>query len=240
MYKIAEAAEAANIPLPNNFNELCIMFDEIFKFNNILCIRHSTGGMFLRDLFLNKSNVTRISYETNNVEQPKCIIGLNGCFDYLDKDIYILIQHNDLKNVLNTLNKKFDLICLDPFHEYAESTSDISLCASFLSEDGILICHDCCPTTKDLVSSNYKHGSWCGVTYYCFIEFAYNNPDYFYSVINRDFGLGIISKKKIPFVKKIIFNEMQQKLIHIYNNSPDEAFDYFIINSKVLINLIDE
>jgi hypothetical protein len=40
-----------------------------------------------------------------------------------------------------------------------------------------------------------KTGGWCGVTYYCFVEFALNNPDYFYGIINRDFGLGIISKK---------------------------------------------
>ena len=33
---------------------------------------------------------------------------------------------------------------------------------------------------------------------------------------------------------------MHQKLIAIYNNNPDKAFDYFIINSKVLINLIDK
>ena len=226
--QITDNNEIINISLPNSFNELCIMFDEIFKFSNILCVRHPTGGLFLDKLFLNKSNVSRIIYEINNIEHTKC-----------DKSQNILIQHSDLKNILNTLNKKFDLICLDPFHEYSESISDLSICTSFLTEDGILICHDCSPPTKELCSSNYKYGAWCGVTYYCLIEFAYNNPNYYYGVINRDFGLGIISKKNIPFVKKIIINETHQNLIDIYNNNTDETYDYFIINSKALINLIN-
>jgi hypothetical protein len=92
--QITDNNEIINISLPNSFNELCIMFDEIFKFSNILCVRYSTCGPFLDTLFLNKSNVSRIIYEINNIEHPKC-----------DKGQNILIQLSDLKNILNTLNK---------------------------------------------------------------------------------------------------------------------------------------
>ena len=213
--------------LPKSFNELCIMLDNKFNFKNILCVRHPTGGMFLDKLFLNKSNVTRILYETTNAIQPKCNKGPNT-----------LIQHSDLKNVLETFNKKFDLICLDPFHEYSESISDMTLLTSFLTDDGILVCHDCSTLNKDIHTPHFIHKDWVGVTYFCFVEFAYNNPEYFYGVINKDCGLGIISKKDMPFVKKV-HNEKQKKLIDIFKNNTDEAFDYFKTYANELINLID-
>ena len=143
-----------------------------------------------------------------------------------------------VKNTLEKNNKKFDLICLDPFHEYYESSSDLSLLTSFLTDDGILICHDCGgDSNKDLYTPHFKKGGWCGITYYCFVEFASNNPDYYYGIINRDFGLGIISKKNMKFIKKIN-NKKQKIFIDIFKKNPDEAFDYFTIYGNEIINLI--
>lgn len=213
--------------LPDNFNKLCIMLDKFFIFDDILFVRQMTGGEFLDKLFLDKINITRILYETNNPNQPKRNKGPNT-----------LIQHGELKNTLEKINKKFDLICLDPFHEYYESSSDISLLTQFLTDDGILICHDCgVNTNKSLYTPHFKKGGWCGVTYCCFVEFALNNPDYFYGVINRDYGLGIISKKNMKFVKKIN-NEKQKIFIDIFKKNVDEAFDYFKNYGSEIINLI--
>ena len=52
-------------------NKLCTLLEYTFVFNNILFVRHMTGGEFLDTLFLNKINVTRILYETNNPDQPR-------------------------------------------------------------------------------------------------------------------------------------------------------------------------
>jgi len=213
--------------LPNNFNKLCILLDNTFIFNNILFVRHMTGGEFLDKLFLDKINITRILYETNNPNQPKRHKGPNT-----------LIQHSELKNTLEKINKKFDLICLDPFHEYCESSSDLSLLTSFLTDEGILICHDCGgDSNKDLYTSHFQTGGWCGVTYCCFVEFASNNPDYYYGIIKRDFGLGIISKQNMKFVKKIN-NEKQKKFVDIFKKNLDEAFDFFTTHGNEIINLI--
>ena len=215
--------------LPNNFNELCILLDNEYKFNNILCVRHTTGGHFLDKLFLDKNNVKRILYESNNINVPKCNNpGLN-----------ILIQHKDLLNTLEKINIKFDLICLDPFHEYYESSNDLLLITSFLTDNGIVVCHDCAPQNKEQTTSHYIYGNWCGVTYCAFINFAYNNPEWFYAVLNKDFGLGIISKKEIKFVSKNLNKGLQKKFIDIIINNIDNAYDYFEIYSKEIINLIN-
>jgi hypothetical protein len=79
---------------------------------------------------------------------------------------------------------------------------------------------------------------WC--TYVAFIEIAYNNPEWYYTIINRDYGLGIISKKKIQFVKKIINNEKQKIFLDIFKEKKyQEAYDYLNKNSKDIINLIE-
>jgi hypothetical protein len=213
--------------LPKCFNDLCIKLDNTHNFKNILLVRHPSGGFFLNNLFLNKKNVTRILYKTICFKQ-----------DDFKNSPYTLVEHSELKKVIGSCNKKFDLICLDPFHEYYESINDIKLLTSFLTDNGILVCHDCGYSRKEFHVPRFKPNEWCGVTYYCLVEFAYNNPDYYYGVINADFGLGVISKKKLPHLKKIN-NEKQKILIDIFKRNKDEAYDYFVTHAKELINLID-
>lgn len=77
-------------------------------------------------------------------------------------------------------------------------------------------------------------------SYICaFIDFAYNNPEWFYAVLNKDFGLGIISKKEIRFVLNNLNRDIQKKFIDIIKNNIDDAYDYFLIHSKEMINLIN-
>jgi len=213
--------------LPNNFNELCMYLDYTHNFNNILFVRHLTGGEFLDSLFIGR-NVTRLLYITNNSEQEFRDIGSN-----------ILIHHNDLENILTQTNKTYDLICLDSFHEINESISDFTLLTRFLNENGVLICHDCSPPTKSHAISKYVKGPWCGVTYAAFVLLAYSNPDWFYSIIDRDHGLGIVSKKQINFVKKICNNQLQQMFLSIFFNNNDEGYDFFKIHSNEMVNLIN-
>ena len=98
---------------------------------------------------------------------------------------------------------------------------------------------DCYPWNKTVANPSYISGNWCGETYIAFIELAYNNPDMFYTVINIDTGIGIMSKKQIHFLcnkmnKKIDKNK-QEYLLYLHKNSKD-AYTYFTENSKDIIN----
>jgi hypothetical protein len=69
--------------------------------------------------------------------------------------------------------------------------------------------------------------------------FAYNNPNLFYAVIKNDFGLGIISKKKIKFVKKIFNNDKQKQFLNLVkNNKHEEAYNFYKSHSADIINAI--
>jgi len=223
--------------MPLTFNDLCTELNKKINFNNILIIRHKLTGQFMDNLFINQTNVTRLIYVKDNI-----IINPNIYNRYFNRNI---IRHKNINDILVKLNIKYDLICLDPFHEYNESMSDLKLLTSFLTDNGILICHDCYPPNKICAQPYFTTGEWCGVTYGVFIEFAYNNPDWFYTILNTDFGLGIIRKKNI-FFKLYICNlennninkDIQNQFIELLKKEDNSTYDFFIDNSKSLINIL--
>ena len=217
-----------SLEIPRSFNELCIKLDNLYHFDNILFVRHTTGGIFMNDLFVNKNNISRILYETDNSNQP----------NFNKSKLYTLIKHNQLQDTIKNLNKKFDLICLDPFHEYHESISDFTILSSFLTDNGILVCHDCCPPNKKCAGKSFTHNEWCGVTYGAFIELSLKNPNWYYAVLNKDYGLGILSKKEIIYVKKNLNHELQKIFVEMLKKDDINTYDFFKQTEKELINVI--
>lgn len=199
--------------IPKNFKQLCIYFDKIFHFKNILIVNTNSTGLFIDNLFLKQDRITRIKYTPE--------------------------KYDDFINKITNIGKKFDLICLDPYHEYKESIGSFTLLLPLLNENGILISHDCNPPNFSCANHKYKLGEWCGVTYATFVEIAYNNPNFYYAVINNDYGLGIISKNKINFVEKIKNNEKQLIFLNLFRETKyEEAYNYFKKNIIDLVNLI--
>ncbi len=149
------------------------------------------------------------------------------------------IHSNELEKTLKSLNKKFDLICIDSFHEYNESKRDFELITSLLNDNGIIICHDCYPINKEKCLPKYSIGEWSGETYVALVELAYNNPNYYYGILNIDTGIGIISKKEFELLKNNLNTEKQKELLYLHQNNNKMTYDYFIENSKEIINIID-
>ena len=203
-----------NKSLPKKFNDLYILLNDKYLFENILIVNTSVTGVFLDKMCLDK-NPIRIKY-----------------------------NFNDLNNFITTINgicKKFDLILVDPYHEYNHSITTFKMLTPLLNENGILISHDCYPPKFSITSPKYVKGIWCGVTYAAFIENSYNNPDFYYSVINNDYGLGIMSKVEIPFVKKIVDKEKQKIFLDLFKKDDYEnAYNYFKTYSNDIINLISK
>ena len=201
-----------NLHLPKDFNNLYSLLNNEHLFKNILIVNTTTTGLFLDTMCLDKKTI-RIKY------------------NHYDFDNFI--------TEINSISEKFDLILVDPYHEYKHSIITFKMLTLLLDENGILISHDCYPEKFSLTSPIYKKGEWCGVTYAAFIENSYNNPDFYYAVINNDYGLGIISKEEIPFVKKIFDKEKQKIFLDIFKNCDyEDAYNYFKNNSNNIINLI--
>jgi len=206
------------------------------NYNNILFVRTPTTGNWLDNLFINKEKITRILYDTNTTKNYKYYKY------YKYHKTTTMIEHFDLEKTLKVANLKYDLICVDPFHEYTNSKTDFNILSSFLTDNGIMICHDCFPSNKLRASPKFKYGNWCGETYVAFIEFAYNNSNYFYSILNIDTGIGIISK--LPYLNlyplKNNFNiQKQEQLLLYHKNNDDLTYTYFYENCRDIMNMID-
>jgi len=194
------------------------------KYKNILFIRTCTTGGWLDNLLIKYKNVTRILYYNDTIKKP-----------IMSHKLTKKIHLKNLEYKLKSLNKKFDLICIDTWHEYEQSLHDFNIISSFLNESGILISHDCYPWTKEVANPHYIPGSWCGETYISFVEFAYNNPNLFYTILNIDTGIGILSKTHLNFLSNTLDRQKQEHLLYLYKNSKD-YYIYFIENSKDIIN----
>ena len=195
------------------------------KCENVLFVRTPTTGNWLDKLFIDAPNITRIIYDTHKIPR----------FSFHKSSI--IIEHRILEHVLRSKNKKYDLICLDSFHEYSYSQSDLSVVSSYLTERGVMVCHDCFPSSKSMAAPVYKPLGWNGETYIAFIEFAYHNPELFYALLKIDTGIGIISKLQINGLHNHFNKDKQKELLSCHENGGD-SYTYFSENSKDMMNVI--
>jgi hypothetical protein len=203
-----------NKSFPKNFQQLSLKLDNIFNFNNILIVNTYSTGLFLDNFFLKQDRITRIKYKPD--------------------------EFDDFLNIIEKLDKTFDLICLDPWHEYKESINSLTVLLKLLNKNGILISHDCNPPNFVCTNHKYQKGEWCGVTYAAFVEIIYNNPNLYYAVIDNDYGLGIISKNKIAYFQKNTNNEKQANFLNLFHeNKYEDAYNYFKDNIFEIVNLIN-
>lgn len=199
------------------------------KYNNILFIRTPTTGNWLDYILPDDDNITRLYYHTPNVE-----LNENDCHK-----LSIIVEYNNLEKKLKELNKIYDLIVIDPYHEYNISYDNFNLLLSFLNDDGCIISHDCCPSNVNLSIPTFTRGSWSGQTYLALVKFAYNNPELFYSLLDIDTGIGIISKIDKDGLRNDLDKYKQQELLMIdHLNDYNKAYTYFINNGYDIINLI--
>lgn len=211
--------------------KLIVSLQKEYSFKDILLIRTYTTGAWLDHIFndVKNINVTRLLYHVET--QAKTNVFNRST---------IVVTSENLSDALISLNKQFDLICVDPFHEYKESKRDFNILASLLSRDGILLSHDCFPFNKTVCLPKYTDGNWCGETYIAYVEFANKNPNLFYGILNIDTGIGIISKNPIDCLSNNLNKEKQEELLSMFNSGIEYLiyYDYFCNNSKDIINAI--
>jgi hypothetical protein len=217
-----------NHPDSINGDVISLLVTDLYKENqykNILFIRTCTTGGWMDKLLLEKSDIHRVLYYTDAIKEP-----------IRPHPSTKIIHSRDVENQLLLLNKTFDLICMDTWHEYDVSSRDFKILSPFLNESGLLISHDCYPWNIQVANPQFIHGSWCGETYIAFVEFAYQNPHLYYTILNVDTGIGIASKKSFYFLSNTLNREKQEQLL-LHKDSKD-PYPYFIEHSKDIINAI--
>lgn len=155
------------------------------------------------------------------------------------------VVENDPTNLFTNYideNMSFDLICIDGFHEYEASVRDFSYCVRLLSPHGVLLSHDCAPTTAITASPRFRHGYWSGDTYHAFVRVAYDNPSFYTGIIDTDTGIGIIAKDlnrvSPQLTKYITRNHDREKQATMFTiKSVRDRYLYFRLHGRTMINL---
>jgi hypothetical protein len=123
----------------------------------------------------------------------------------------------------------FDVIFIDGLHLAEQAERDIDNSLQYLKEDGFIVLHDCNPPTEwhARESYNYKRtpakGCWNGTTWKAFAK-ARRRDDISMCCIDTDWGIGIISKKKVlgksnnrenPFWEFGIFSDHRKEILNL-------------------------
>jgi hypothetical protein len=93
---------------------------------------------------------------------------------------------------------RFEIMLLDPWHEYEISYRDIAEGFALIESHGTIVVHDCLPPDEALANpKEFGPDGWCGVTYKAFLDFVTSRSDLVYCTVDTDFGCGIIRKKRL-------------------------------------------
>jgi hypothetical protein len=113
---------------------------------------------------------------------------------------------------------KFDCIFIDGLHIYDQVIKDILNSIKVLNENGIIILHDCLPSSIGHQRVPRTRYNWNGDVWKAIVEArTWNNFDTFTILVDQ--GLGIIKKRKNPNILDIRNSSFKNlKFKFFYNN----------------------
>jgi hypothetical protein len=161
-------------------DEVCA--HELLK--NALLIHTPTAGEWLgRISWPSHTKVTTLRYADHRQSHQ-------ADSSFMDRNSFVL----EMKR-MSRLNTRFDIIAIDPFHDYRASQLDLELCIDCLDRDGLLLSHDCAPSSAELAAPNFTPGNWCGTTYAALTVVALHHPELAVTVLDTDTGVGIVRRR---------------------------------------------
>ncbi|MGA2655176.1 MAG: class I SAM-dependent methyltransferase [Gammaproteobacteria bacterium] len=186
----------------------------------------STGGMYAqidRSLF---SSCHRLMYR---------------CPDNYDDGLQIDFRspHQDSTTCINALkNAHYDIILVDPWHEYITSQRDLALALKLIKKNGTIVVHDCLPPNQKTAHFQPQQGAWCGVTYKAFVDLVTTQSNLNYCTIDTDYGCGLIRKNGRRYGSP---HDPHDPIIQEWlkiDDDFDRAFYFFHKHCHKLLNLI--
>jgi len=145
-------------------------------------------------------------------------------YQYTSDTFFKLLENKGL-NLLTTY--KWDVIFIDGLHISNQVEKDILNSLNHLSENGVIVLHDCNPhnlwmAREDYIIDGIAHG-WNGTVWKSIYKLRATRPDLFVCTVDTDYGIGIVKRGKQECCD--------------FNNSFYE-YRHFETNKKEYLNLI--
>jgi len=139
------------------------------------------------------------------------------------------ITSDEFFKLIEGHNIKYDIIFIDGLHLWEQVDKDINNSLNHLTDNGVIILHDCNPLKEEHQIRNFIPGSlWNGDVWKAILKHRVENNNTIITTISTDHGLGIIKKGK---QKKYIPKE---KIESYY----DVSFSTLEKDRKNILNLI--
>lgn len=126
-----------------------------------------------------------------------------GIEPYPSKDCIkniLFMTSDEYFEFISNSNLKFDIIFIDGINQEYQMNKDINNSLKFLNDNGFIILKNCNPPNKTHQQINiFNNGISTfsnGTSWRSFVNLRINNPNLHMSVINCEWGLGIIQKGK--------------------------------------------
>lgn len=143
----------------------------------------------------------------------------------------------------------YDVILVDPFHEYETSAQDLRQACTLLKPNGTIVVHDCNPEEEAFVTPHYREGSWCGLTYKAYLDVLLDSVRLQSCTVDTDHGCAIVRRR--PLVSRLrhlanravgtILRDSRRRLLQEWRRVGKDdvaAFRLLKAHTKSLLNLV--
>jgi hypothetical protein len=93
--------------------------------------------------------------------------------------------------------ERFDVVFVDGDHRYEQSLRDVENALAHLSENGVILIHDCDPPTAAAASPDPAEsagGPWCGDVFRTIVHLRATRDDLRIETLDTDFGIGVVRR----------------------------------------------
>jgi hypothetical protein len=144
---------------------------------------------------------------------------------------------------------KIDVALIDGLHTYQQTLKDVSNCLKYLNKGGVLVLHDCNPTTEAMAypavslehaaSLNLKGWAWdwSGDVWKTIVDLRSSRNDLNIFVLNCDCGLGIVTRGnpentlnyRKEDIEAMTYHDLEAKREELLNLRPPDFLQDFIV-----------
>ena len=142
------------------------------------------------------------------------------------EEINYKMNSNEFFTLPKISNKKYDVIFIDGLHHSEQVDVDIKNSLQHLNDGGFIFLHDCNPYSFELQLTPRKTVAWSGDVWKSIVKLRHLDINLDISVVNTDFGVGVISKGKNTPIDGFTLNESLN-------------WDIFVNNRKYFLNLLE-